>query len=206
MFGATRLAMSLLTVWLLKRFKRRPLIMTSAIGMAVCMAFSGASTYALKTGMSLPSWVPVVFLLLYVCMSMIGLLTIPWTMTAELFNSEIREIAHSISYSLANILMFVAVQVYRPLQRLLGSSYALQWFFCVICLVGFFYGLFILPETHGKKLSEIEDGFKSKSASRPNSSESKVSEVSHALLQPAVLKTINEGGAMLKPEPEPEDA
>lgn len=105
--------MSLLTVWLLKRFKRRPLVMTSAIGMAICMFVSGQATYCLKMGMKLPTWIPVVFLLLYVCMSMIGLLTIPWTMTAELFNSEIREIAHSISYSLANILMFVAVQVYR---------------------------------------------------------------------------------------------
>lgn len=60
-----------------------------------------------------PYWIPVVFLLLYVCTSMIGLLTIPWTMTAELFPTEIRGIAHSISYSMSNILMFIAVQTYR---------------------------------------------------------------------------------------------
>lgn len=59
------------------------------------------------------SWVPVVCLLLYVCSSMIGLLTIPWTMTAELFPTEIRGIAHSISYSMANLLMFAAIQSYR---------------------------------------------------------------------------------------------
>lgn len=44
---------------------------------------------------------------------MIGLLTIPWTMTAELFPMEIRGIAHSISYSMANLLMFAAIQSYR---------------------------------------------------------------------------------------------
>lgn len=81
--------------------------------MAVCMLVSGLATYGLKTGMDLPTVIPVIFLLLYVCMSMIGLLTIPWTMTAELFPDDIRELAHSVSYSLANILMFVAVQVYR---------------------------------------------------------------------------------------------
>lgn len=64
-------------------------------------------------GSSTQDWVPVVCLLLYVCFSMVGLLTIPWTMTAELFPSEIRGVAHSISYSMANILMFCAIQVYR---------------------------------------------------------------------------------------------
>lgn len=66
-----------------------------------------------RTGGSQQDWVPVVCLLLYVCFSMIGLLTIPWTMTAELFPNEIRGVAHSISYSMANILMFFAIQVYR---------------------------------------------------------------------------------------------
>lgn len=44
---------------------------------------------------------------------MLGLLTIPWTMTAELFPTEIRGIGHSLSYSMANILMFAAIQSYR---------------------------------------------------------------------------------------------
>lgn len=90
----------------------------------------------------------------------------------------------------------------RPLQRFLGSSYALQWFFCVVSLIGFFYGLFILPETHGKKLTEIEAGFKKKTSSRPESAVSKTSEASRVLLQPAVLKTISEGDSMLKPDSE----
>lgn len=65
------------------------------------------------TGNSDQTWIPVLCLLLYVCSSMIGLLTIPWTMTAELFPNEIRGVGHSISYSMANILMFIAVQSYR---------------------------------------------------------------------------------------------
>lgn len=61
------------------------------------------------------TWVPVIALLSYVAFSMFGLLTIPWTMTAELFPTAIRGIAHSISYSTANIVMFLAIQCYRPL-------------------------------------------------------------------------------------------
>lgn len=53
---------------------------------------------------------------------MVGMLTIPWTMTAELFPTEIRGIAHSISYSMANLLMFAALQSYRSLQAFLGGT------------------------------------------------------------------------------------
>lgn len=111
--GVTRFVMSLMNAWLLKRFKRRPLIMVSSLGMAACMFVSGLVTMWIKQGNKEMAWVPVMCLLLYVCCSMLGLLTIPWTMTAELFPTDIRGIAHSLSYSMANLLMFAAIQSYR---------------------------------------------------------------------------------------------
>lgn len=80
--------------------------MTSGIGMAIAMFVSGTFTKWIKDGnessrmlnkkndrnsnstflgTSDQDWVPVACILLYVCFSMIGLLTIPWTMTGELF-------------------------------------------------------------------------------------------------------------------------
>ena len=160
--GVVRFMMSLLNAWLLKQFKRRHLIMVSSVCMALCMFVSGLFTIWIKEGASHLSMVPVICLLLYVCSSMIGLLTIPWTMTAELFPNDIRGMAHSISFSMANLLMFLAVQSYRTLLDVLGGSYAVQWFFAVVALCGFVFALFFLPETHGKKLSEIEAYFESK--------------------------------------------
>lgn len=49
--------------------------------------------------------------------------------------------------------------LFRSLSEFLGGAYAIQWFFAVVSIVGFFFALLILPETHGKKLSEIEDYF-----------------------------------------------
>lgn len=90
---------------------------------------------------------------------MIGLLPIPWTMTAELFPIEIRGIAHSIAYSIANILMFASVQSYWSLTNIFGGASGIQWFFAVIALTASVYSLVFLPETHGKKLSEITQYF-----------------------------------------------
>lgn len=79
---------------------------------------------------------PIACLLLYVVTSMIGMLTIPWTMTAELFPTEIRGLAHSIAYSVANLIMFASVQSYRDLDHLLGGSAGVQWFFAVVSIGG----------------------------------------------------------------------
>lgn len=49
--GVTRFVMSLMNAWLLRRFKRRPLIMVSSLGMAACMFVSGLVTYWIKQGM-----------------------------------------------------------------------------------------------------------------------------------------------------------
>lgn len=164
--GVTRFLMSLGNAWLLKRFKRRPLIMVSTIGMTVCMSLSGLVTYWIKTGTTDHTWIPVACILLYVCFSMIGLLSIPWTMTAELYPQEIRGIGHSISYSMGNFLMFCAVQSYRYLVIFLGGAWAVQLFFAGVSTIGFVFVLFFLPETAGKKLEDIQAFFEPKKSKK----------------------------------------
>lgn len=55
-------------------------------------------------------------------------------MTAELFPTDIRGIAHSISYSIANLLMFAALQSYRDLQAFLGGT-ILEIFIALIHII-----------------------------------------------------------------------
>lgn len=91
--------------------------------------------------------------------SMVGLLSIPWTIIAELFPIAIRGVAHSLVYSIANLIMFGAIQSYFSLVSLFGGSSGLQFFFAAISFGGWLYSYIFLPETHNKKLSEIEDYF-----------------------------------------------
>lgn len=98
-------------------------------------------------------------LILYVVASMIGLLPIPWTMTAELFPIEIRGIAHSFAYSTGNLLMFAAIQMYWTLDDWFNGAAGVQWFFSVVSIMASIYTFVLLPETHGKKLSDITKYF-----------------------------------------------
>jgi facilitated trehalose transporter len=160
LIGVIRLVMSLVNTWMLKHFSRRVLIMISATGMGISTFISGLFTYWIKNGTTQHTWIPIIFLLLYVVASMVGLLTIPWTMTAELFPLKIRSMAHSIATSIVNIIMFFAVQNYVNMESALGGSAGVQWFFSVVSFGAVIFVFVFLPETHEKKLSEIEDYFK----------------------------------------------
>lgn len=136
--------------------------MLSSFFMAVCMFLSGACTIWIAEGAEKLRWVPVVCLLGFVCSSMLGLLSIPWTLTAEMFPQNIRSKGHSLTFATANILIFAAVQSYRPMLDFLGGSHMVQFFYAFFSILGFFFALCILPETHGKKLSEIVAYFEKK--------------------------------------------
>nr|CAD7607170.1 unnamed protein product [Timema genevievae] len=127
LMGSVRCLMSGCNTGLMKRFGRRPLCMLSGCGMAICLSVSGYFTWKiLKEGNKELNWVPVMCIMLYVVTSMLGLLSIPWTMTAELFPTEIRGLAHSIAISVANLLMFVSIQTYLTTVDALGGPAQLQ--------------------------------------------------------------------------------
>lgn len=75
---------------------------------------------------------------------------------------------------------------------MLGGAYAIQYFFAGISIVAFFFALLFLPETHGKKLSEIENYFKGDSkvktkAKKPNNNRK----------PKQTLQTVNESEKMM---------
>ncbi|KAJ8950785.1 hypothetical protein NQ318_011279 [Aromia moschata] len=160
MIGIVRLIMSIFSIYILKRFRRRTLMFASTFGMAVCMFIAGLYTMWIKEGTTTMKWVPVIALLVYVVSSTIGLLPIPNMLIAELFPLEIRGIGYSISYSLGCMFMFAALQSYYTLNKLFGGATNLQWFFAVVCLGGLVYSYIFLPETLGMRLSDITEYFK----------------------------------------------
>ncbi|XP_066906230.1 facilitated trehalose transporter Tret1-2 homolog isoform X2 [Halyomorpha halys] len=159
LIGLIRMLIGLLTSVLLKKFGRRTLCMCSGTGMAIVLSISGYYTWQIATGVIEHSIIPVVCILLYMSLSVIGLMSIPWTMTAELFPMEIRGFSQGFIVSLAHVIMFSALQIYRELPDLLGGSYGVQWFFAGMSLLSVLFVFIFLPETHKKMLYEIQDYF-----------------------------------------------
>jgi MFS family permease len=103
--------------------------------------------------------IPVICILIYISLGVTGLMTIPWTMTAELFPLEIRGLAQGLIVSLAHVVMFAALQMYRRLGDVIGGSYGVQWFFAGTSFLSVIFVFIFVPETHKKMLSEIQDYF-----------------------------------------------
>lgn len=157
--GVVRFAMSLVNTYTLKTFKRRPLVMISCFGMSLCIFLSGITSSLIKNNIITINWIPVIFLLLFVITSMIGVIPVPYTMTAELFPLEIRGVAQSVSTCLGSFIMFLSLQLYPTIQKLFGGICGVQYFFAGVSLVAVIFVYVVMPETHEMKLSEIEEYF-----------------------------------------------
>lgn len=87
-------------------------------------------------------------------------MSLPFMVIPELFPQEIRGTGYTIGYSISTLFMFGSLESYYFLDEVLGGATNLQWFFSIICLAGLVYTYMFLPETKGKKLTDITNNFK----------------------------------------------
>ncbi|XP_034251010.1 facilitated trehalose transporter Tret1-like [Thrips palmi] len=162
LIGLMRLVMGLVAVWLLGNVSVRKLMTTSSLGMGVCMLLSGYFTLRPEHG--LHGWVPVVLVLVYVAMSCCGLMTVPWTMPAELYPDHLRDAGQSFTVFSADLLMFSVLQLYPTLLNGLQfgevtGTVGIQWFFAAVSLANVVFVVVFLPETHGRSLQELQEHY-----------------------------------------------
>lgn len=91
----------------------------------------------------------------------IGFLTLPFAMVAEMYPQKSRAIASGITMCLAFLMSFVHVKMFSVVFEYFGNV-AVFSFYSVVALAGVLFSIFILPETKGKSLQEIEQYFKNK--------------------------------------------
>lgn len=73
----------------------------------------------------------------------------------ELFSSDVKGIAGSLTGTLNWTLAFIVTVAYPPLRESIGPS-ACFIIFTVISVIGTLFSAFAVPETKGKSLAEIQ--------------------------------------------------
>ncbi|KAK4877993.1 hypothetical protein RN001_010499 [Aquatica leii] len=157
--GSVRLVMSVVYTWMMKRFNRRTLMMTSNVGMAITIGLSGLFTKWIQEGSTSHTWIPVTLLMIYFVFAAIGVMFIPIIIASEVFPVAIRGISQSLVSTIAHLLMFAILQSYYALDEAFGGSSGLQYFFAAMCVAGVIFCYLFMPETRNKKLSLIEEYF-----------------------------------------------
>jgi len=157
--GIVQLAATGMSLLVVDRAGRRVLLMISGSVMAVCMA--GLATY-LTLGDAVPDslrWLPLVLVIGVFVGYSVGFATIPFCIMGELLPLSTRNITGAISSAFNLATLFSLLKFYTSLGMVIGYS-GVYWLFSGVSLLGVLLVFFLLPETKGKSLSEIEEIFR----------------------------------------------
>ena len=148
--GAVNLIFTLLALAAIDRFGRRTLLLTGIFGLVVIYGTLGVLYHFHLQG------IPMLVLVLaaIACYAM-SLAPATWVVIAEIFPNRIRAGAMSIAVTALWAACFVLTSTFPLLNEALGAA-GTFWTYAIICLAGFLFLYFRLPETGRKSLEEIE--------------------------------------------------
>nr|CAD7442246.1 unnamed protein product [Timema bartmani] len=166
--GSIQIPATLLATFLVDRYGRRVLLLASSASMASCLLVLSLY-FCLKDFLDATSsfsWVPLVSLSLYVAGFSVGLGPIPWFMVAELVPIESKGWVIGIVVAINWLCTFVVTKVFTSMISGISSQMT-YGFFCAVCTLGTFLIVYVVPETNGKTLDEIQTELAEKSFCPP---------------------------------------
>ncbi|XP_056642130.1 facilitated trehalose transporter Tret1-like [Diorhabda sublineata] len=136
---------------------RRPLLITSCIGMGTSLALLGFFFHYHNTHahVHVIRFVPLLSLVSYIISFNVGINTVPWTLVSELFPSKNKQAASSIATSFSWCITAIVTFSYNYLVTRL-SIFGTFWLFAGWCFVSCFFCFFFVPETKGKSFTEVQ--------------------------------------------------
>ncbi|XP_046976948.1 facilitated trehalose transporter Tret1-like isoform X1 [Vanessa cardui] len=104
------------------------------------------------------SWIPTTLLLIVAFVTSAGIRLLPWILIGEVFSAKTRSGAAGLASAIGYIFGFLTNKIYISMLEKLSilGTYTL---YGLICLMGCLVFYFILPETEGKALIDIENHF-----------------------------------------------
>jgi sugar porter (SP) family MFS transporter len=145
------------TYFLVDRLGRRILLVSSALGSSLSLLALGFYFYrkSHQYNVEAISWLPVSSLVSFIITFNIGLGPLPWAVMAELFPPNVKSVASSLTSFTCFGTGFLITLFFPTLSHLLGMAQSF-WICATVCLIGAIFVYFMLPETKGKSIQEIQ--------------------------------------------------
>ncbi|MCZ3366429.1 MULTISPECIES: sugar porter family MFS transporter [Methanobacterium] len=152
--GMINVIMTIVAISLIDRVGRRPLLLIGLIGMVISLAILGIAFVlpGLSTSLGL---LAVISLMLYVGSFAIGLGPVFWLMISEIYPLRIRGRAMSTATIVNWGTNLVVAITFLSLIQLIGTP-GTFWLYSTIGIIAWVFVYFLVPETKGKSLEEIE--------------------------------------------------
>ncbi|NGX62999.1 MAG: putative metabolite transport protein CsbC [Candidatus Anoxychlamydiales bacterium] len=147
---------SLISIWLIDKLGRRPLIIFSTLSMTICLLFLSFSF--LLNPHNLPIYI-MISLMGFTSSFAIGLGSVSWLINSEIYPMNIRGKAAGISTFVNWISNYLVATSFLSLIDIFGKSNTF-FFFSIICFLALIFSIKKVPETKGKSFLEIQKFFK----------------------------------------------
>ncbi|XP_011875086.1 PREDICTED: facilitated trehalose transporter Tret1-like [Vollenhovia emeryi] len=150
-----------IAVLLVDRFGRKNLLILSSIGVAISFAALGLHFHLLSLNFDpeILTWLPITSLLAFNLFVSCGLSTVPSTLLGEMFPANLKNLASLCVFSTNALLSFAFVKSYQPFVDLAGETIVF-WSYGLFVLGAVPYVRYLIPETTGKSLLEIQQAIK----------------------------------------------
>jgi len=139
---------------LIDRIGRRPLLLVSLTGMALSLFVLGLAFSLPKLAGSL-GWIAVGSLMVYVGSFAVGLGPVFWLVLSEIYPLRIRGRAMSVGTVANWTANLVVALTFLTLTQVLGKA-GTFWLYAAVTVGAWFFAFYLVPETNGRSLEEIE--------------------------------------------------
>ncbi|CAH0694342.1 unnamed protein product [Spodoptera exigua] len=159
--GVIQVIATFISSLVVDKLGRRILLLLSALVMCVCSTALGVYFFLQQTHGSEAdivqaiTWLPLVSLSLFIIAFSLGFGPIPWMMAGDLCQIDIKAFVGSTAGTLNWLLSFTVTSTFNSLNAAIGSGQVF-WMFAGIMLIGFVFIFFVIPETKGKSVDEIQ--------------------------------------------------
>lgn len=155
--GMLQLISTYIPCVIVDRAGRRILLILSELGMAVSLLALSLHFTIQNNGVEVlwAGWIPLVALNVYIVAFSVGFGPLPWLIMAELLSTEAKAWVSSMAVCFNWGLTFAVTKLFPVVNHDLGPAITYGGF-CFICLLGFAFVVFFVPETRGKSREDIQ--------------------------------------------------
>lgn len=153
--GVVNVLFTLVAIWLIDKIGRKKLLLYGLTGMTVATVLLGLG-FALPSLSGIVAWVTLGSMFLYIASFAASFGPVLWVMLPELFPLKIRGSAVGVS-SLSNWAANFTVALLFPVLVAAFSQTPVFWGLGVMCVLAMLFVYFVVPETMGRSLEEIEE-------------------------------------------------
>lgn len=149
---------SVLALYIIDTVGRRPMIIFSVIGLAICNTIIGLYFLLQTMGIYVEEYslLPIVTIMMLMVSNVIGIGTVTYALLAEIFPKNLKAFVGSSICIYASVLSAISIKIYQIVSDQVGLGYTFLGF-ALLCYLVIPYLWSIIPETKGKRPNIILD-------------------------------------------------